>query len=94
MSAWGWKGQGCEQGTRVHTNRVQVGNKHRDVGDNCRAIKEALARNKIGIDQKERGLGPSGPRCEAVLIGCIGWWPGSAACAGTDDIFVQLFAGV
>jgi len=36
----GWKGQGCEQGTGVHTNGVQVRNEHRDVEDNCRAIKK------------------------------------------------------
>jgi len=27
----GWKGWGCEQGTRAHTMGVRVGNEHRDV---------------------------------------------------------------
>ena len=46
----GWKGQGCEQGTGVHTNGVRVRNEHRYVEDDCGAIKGALACNKIEID--------------------------------------------
>ena len=42
--------RGCEQGTGVHTNGVRVRNEHRDMGDDCRAIKEALACNKIEIE--------------------------------------------
>jgi len=41
---------GCEQGTGAHTNGVQIGNEHRGAGDDCRAIKEALAFNKIEIE--------------------------------------------
>src|SRR5882724_1869340 len=44
------EGQGCEQGTGVHTNGVQIGNEHRGAGDDCGAIKEALAFNKIEIE--------------------------------------------
>ena len=36
-------------------------NESRYVHNHCRAIKEALACNKMEIDWKERGLGPSGP---------------------------------
>ena len=46
----GWKGWGCEQGTGAHTNGVRVRNEHRDVEDDCRAIKEALAHYKIEIE--------------------------------------------
>jgi len=42
----GLEGQGCEQGTG-HINMGSVRNEHRDVDDDCRAIKEALACNKI-----------------------------------------------
>jgi len=30
--------------------------------NHCGAIKEVLACNKMEIDRKEKGLGPSGPR--------------------------------
>jgi len=45
----GLEGTGCEQGTR----RIQmgsIGNEHRDAEDDCGAIKEALAHNKIEIE--------------------------------------------
>jgi len=34
----------------AHTNGVRVGNEHRDAEDDCGAIKEALAHNKIEIE--------------------------------------------
>jgi len=40
LSTWSWKEWGCEQGTGAHTNGVQIGNEHRDAGDDCGAIKE------------------------------------------------------
>ena len=41
---------GMRTGHRVHTNGVQIGNEHRGAGDDCGAIKEALACNKIEIE--------------------------------------------
>jgi len=37
---------GMRTGTGAHTNGVQIGNEHRGAGDDCRAIKEALAFDK------------------------------------------------
>jgi len=44
------EGMGMRTGHRAHTNGVRVRNEHRDVGDDCGAIKEALACNKIEIE--------------------------------------------
>ena len=46
----------------MHITGLRVGNEHRDAEDNCRAIKEALACNKIDIDSKQReGWNPQVP---------------------------------
>jgi len=44
------EGTGMQTGTGVHTIGLQVGNENRHPYDHCRAIKEALACNKIEID--------------------------------------------
>ena len=41
----------------MNTNGLQIRNEHREVRDNCRAIKEALAYNKIEIDSKRKRVG-------------------------------------
>jgi len=58
----GVKEMGMQTGHRAHTIGLQVGNESRYAHNHCRAIKEALACNKMEIDGKERGLEPSGPR--------------------------------
>jgi len=44
------EGRGMRIGHRGAYKWVRVGNEHRDAADDCGAIKEALARNKIEID--------------------------------------------
>ena len=45
-------------GHRVHTINIRVKNESRYSHNHCRAIKEALACNKMKIDTKVRGLEP------------------------------------
>src|SRR5882724_2274020 len=54
------KGMGMRTGYRGAYNGLHVGNENRYTYEHCGAIKEALASNKMEIDHKKRGLGPSG----------------------------------
>jgi len=58
----GVKEMGMQTWHRGAYNWPLIGNESRSVHNHCGAIKEALTCNKMEIDWKERGLGPSGPR--------------------------------
>jgi len=66
----GVKETGMQTGHRAHTISLQVGNENRYMYNHCRAIREALACNKIEIDgKKKEGWDPQVPGLPARWSG-------------------------